>query len=1168
MVAVDLSPEITASFVAEARSYLPEITRSLDNLQDAGQLAEAYRFAHTIKSSAAMMGHVGLSQLAELLESDLEAFLYGDPWTPSHVAQLGRSVTRIAHLLDAVAGRYVDLDAVIADEVDDRLSVQAEAALHEIAAEQEAITGSGEPGLERGEPPPHLLPGAETEMRPLLGEPVTTQTLDPPLDAEDIEPVLTVDGSAPSLDPQMPAGLAPAEIPILSPQPELGAEPETVPVDHPSPATMRPAWDPEKVDAAGDNLPQEIPSPGVTPLLNELAETILTLNRESASGSVDLQAYRNAFTTWLAQFDTAAGLVEPSDELQPPPVPSSAPLIEPVELDPTSSAEDALRATLEAEIRFQFEEELSAKTAATAPALDTSQVRRGAAKLRGPIREPSRPATDIHPAGVTPVDSPEDLEMREVFRLEAGEHLKRIDADVAALKGTPGDVERLRSLRRTVHTLKGAAAMMGFEAVAALAHSLEDRLETAVDGAPLDSDAYTLLLSNLNHLDQLVNGATFSPNGAASPVSHTTGSSLDATDTEASTLHAAALSVPVPLDRLDTLLTLAGQSSVSVAAWPNLLHTAEGALRDLRRSTARVQSLLTSVQQERDPLDALASHGTSQSSARQVVSQEPSRLTPLPSIHSAIQADFDPLELDRYTSTDHVALELAEIAAEAYAAERELASIVDSAGELAIEQRRHTKEIQDRLLAVRLVPLNDLAGRLQRAAKSVAARRGKEVEFDFDGGEAAIDRAILDPVADALIHLVRNAADHGVEHPADRLTRGKAATGRISVVARQDIGDVVIEIADDGAGIDIARVLASAREAGLPTGDLDPETALDLIFRPGLSTASVVDDVSGRGVGLDAVAGALARVRGSIEVETAAGQGTTFTLRVPATLAQARVLMAEVAGNPIAVPAAGVRWIARLGEVKLERFGSESIARLEGLPYPVSDLTALLDLPADPTNIPADPPLLFVESGGQRGAWVASSVGQHEEVVIKPLGAHLHGTRGLAGATLLQDGRVALLLHLPDLLGHPAAVPAYSRLKATMGPSQIRPSVAQDNSAPLRILVVDDSPTIRKLLVRTLKDLGWQPAEAKDGAEALEAIRHKRPDIVLADIEMPRLDGYGLLAAIRSQPETSELPVLMLTSRTAERHRRRAAELGASGYLTKPYRPADVVAELRRLGSL
>jgi chemosensory pili system protein ChpA (sensor histidine kinase/response regulator) len=613
----------------------------------------------------------------------------------------------------------------------------------------------------------------------------------------------------------------------------------------------------------------------------------------------------------------------------------------------------------------------------------------------------------------------------------------------------------------------------------------------------------------------------------------------------------AAIAVPVRLELMDELLRLSGEASVAVAAWHPVLATAGSATVSLRRLIDRLRTVTEEI--------ASAAPGAADDPVAAVAG------APAPAAESPEAAAFDALELDRYTAADTVAREIAEIAAESLSAEREISSALETAAELVTAQRHNTTTLQDRLLASRLVPLEDLAGRLQRAVRGVALRRGKEVEFVFDGANVRVDRSLVDPVADALIHLVRNAVDHGIEPPDVRLARGKRPAGTVHIGARQDQGDVVIDVTDDGAGIDAERLLAAARARGeqVPVDD-----AYSLLFRPGFSTASQVDDVSGRGIGLDAVRDSLRRVRGGVEVASEPGHGTIFSLRFPIKLAQARVVLAEAAGSPVALPAGAVRRIARLRDVPTERFGGQTIARLDGQTYPIADLAATLALP--PAPLPDNPPVLFVEVAGRRAALLAGSVVGQQDVVMKNTGSHLQGLRGVAGATLLQDGRVALLLHLPDVLGARVArqpqteAPAAAARAATLG------GAAGDGASPhleaaraLRVLVVDDSPTIRKLLVRMLKDLGWQPVEAKDGAEALEAIRTGRPDAVLADVEMPRMDGYGLLAALRAQPETADLPVVMLTSRTAERHRQRARELGANGYLTKPYRPADVVAALR-----
>ncbi|HEU5317936.1 MAG TPA: response regulator, partial [Chloroflexota bacterium] len=881
--------------------------------------------------------------------------------------------------------------------------------------------------------------------------------------------------------------------------------------------------------------PQTTADVRLTPLVDSLAETVLALGRDASHGDADLAAHRDAVATWLSEFEREAGL-PPAARATAAPVPVSPPAdVERVPREAERRREALLRAAIEAEVRLQVEDEFRSRIAEDRTGSETpfvSIVRRVARQTRAGVPAPSAQAV-----------SDEDAEMREVFALEAAEHLKRIDADAAGLRVNPSDVERLRSLRRAVHTLKGAAAMMGFSAVADLSHSLEDRLDAATsEGASLDDAALANLLGDLDRLEGLVAGSPAVPAAAEAQ-------ELATATTEPAETASGPVAVPLRLEKLDQLLTLAGEASVSVSRWPAIVAHANGALGELRRTAARVETLLTALQSERHR--RLEEDGRN---AMRPVAQH--------------QTDFDALELDRYTPTDYVAHELAQIAAETGAAERELAASIENAAELAEAQRRQASEIQERLLEARLVPLGELEGRLQRSVHGVALRRAKHVELVVEGAEVAVDRAVLDAVGDALQHLVRNAVDHGIETPAAREERGKPATGTVCVSARQTQGEVVIEVTDDGAGIDIERVSAAARAAGLDEAR-DARAALELIFHPGLTTARAVDDVSGRGVGLDAVAEAMQRIHGSVEVASEVGSGTIFNLRFPVTLAQARVVMAEAAGNPVALPAASVKHVTRLSDARVERDGEGASAILGGQRYPLASLATVLGWPAD--GAPLDPPLVFVEAGTRRAAWTADFIGSHADVVVKSLGGHLGRPRGVGGASLLQDGRVALMLHLPDLLtAQPSAGDWALRMPVGQAARGADRGAHRSPQLPgaMRVLVVDDSPTIRKLLVRMLRDLGWQPREAKDGAEALEAIRVDRPDAVLADIEMPRLDGYGLLSALRAQPATAELPVLMLTSRTAERHRTRAMELGANGYLTKPYRPEDVASALRQLAGV
>ena len=764
MVAVELPADITASFVDEARSYLPRISKSLARIQDRATLEDAYRFAHTIKSSAAMLGHIGLSQVAELLEGDLECLLMGEVPLDGQLAQLARSADRIGRLLDGVAGQVVDVDGILSEEVDDRLGVQDGTeggnqgeAEHPGDVQDELQESWDEGPLVQDELSPILAQVLEDydergvnvgELLAIVDEPDTHSadaTSAQDLPAAVMNEAVAVLGQAVTGEEEAVGGLgetAAAEavleqsvagevdatidpgcltvIPSEARDPNRLSSPVTTAFDVPSDpsharddgaaALPEPVAEPADLALAQPELPQDL-----AVLIDSLAETVLAFGREVSLGAPDLAAYRAAVHGWLNTFDGATGAADhigvtedtvASSEVPAMDVPTVAPapvaslhepapatqvvaaepvaaaVVEasgpaPIELDPDTGREEALRAAIEAEVRYEIEMKLrtellagpmapmaptatavSATPSATAsPVAPLSTAARAETVVARP--EPREPikntaATDatalnaLAPSPAVPAGLDLDAELLEVFRLEAAEHLKRIDADVSALRASPDDVERLRSLRRTVHTLKGAAAMMGVEPVAQLSHALEDRLEGFTEfGQTLDTAAHVTLLADLDRLEALImtGVAGGEPAAAAEPVfaplvetSETTTSSetpsgVDSVDTESTpestgaqsetllasinpTLHfvpaqevaadgnsigraePAALHIQVRMDQLDGLLTLAGESAVAAGRWPKLLGDATNALDDLRRASARVQALHTTLLEE------------------------------------------------------------------------------------------------------------------------------------------------------------------------------------------------------------------------------------------------------------------------------------------------------------------------------------------------------------------------------------------------------------------------------------------------------------------------------------------------------------------------------------------------------------------------------------------
>jgi chemosensory pili system protein ChpA (sensor histidine kinase/response regulator) len=415
-------------------------------------------------------------------------------------------------------------------------------------------------------------------------------------------------------------------------------------------------------------------------------------------------------------------------------------------------------------------------------------------------------------------------------------------------------------------------------------------------------------------------------------------------------------------------------------------------------------------------------------------------------------------------------------------------------------------------------------------------------------------------MAEPLLHLLRNAVDHGIELPQRRRTQGKSETGVIRTRARQENNQVVFEISDDGAGIDPSVVRRMAGQGGFaPPAELEAMTEEELfamLFRPGFTTAQQVSEVSGRGVGLDIVMARVQQFQGTVTLASKPGLGSTFTIRLPVKLALLKALLIKAGGQTFAIPLSSIVQIARLHIDARELADDPTQITFGDNVAPRVDLARALGLKTagEPT---ARPPVLLIRSNGRHLAVVVEQLGESREVVVKSLGGHLRQVHGVAGATLLGDGSVVLILN-PDQLGQ---APRPNR-RGTIETSTL-PAAEQS----LTILVVDDSPSVRRVISRLLQGEGWTVLTARDGLEALEVLHHAptQPDLMLVDIEMPRMDGYELVASVRNQAAHAHIPVVMVTSRASSKHRRQAEEVGANGFVVKPYLDEDLLATIRAL---
>jgi chemosensory pili system protein ChpA (sensor histidine kinase/response regulator) len=483
------------------------------------------------------------------------------------------------------------------------------------------------------------------------------------------------------------------------------------------------------------------------------------------------------------------------------------------------------------------------------------------------------------------------------------------------------------------------------------------------------------------------------------------------------------------------------------------------------------------------------------------------------------------------------------------------------------------------MMEVRLVPIATLAARLYRAVRGVAQRRSRKVELVIEGETVEIDKMLLEEITDPLLHLVRNAADHGIESPQDRAARGKPATGTVRLSAAREGNEAVIRVSDDGAGIDLDRVLDKALARGVirQRDTLTRSQILDLIFLPGFSTSPTINDISGRGVGLDVVRTNVRRLKGTIDIDSTPGVGTTFTIRLPIMLAVTRALLIRTGVQTFAIPLPVVEQVAFFRKELVTSVGGNELLDLGGGTYPVVYLSRALGLADSSDTLSTGARALIVGNADRRIALVVDELVGQQEIVVKQLGRHLQSVAGVAGATILGNGQVVLILNVLDLIGdrrvrltgaHPATLARSPELGVTT-PQSLRPiGAARGAEGPRVAMVVDDSLSVRRVLTRTLERDGWQVIGAKDGVEALEMLAWANPRVMVLDIEMPRMDGYELTSLIRNHPDHHDLPIAMLTSRAGDKHRRKAEGLGVSAYLVKPFEEGELLRTVRELSTL
>jgi chemotaxis protein histidine kinase CheA/ActR/RegA family two-component response regulator len=907
-------------------------------------------------------------------------------------------------------------------------------------------------------------------------------------------------------------------------------------------------------------------------------------------------------------------------------------------LETLEQVEARLRSEIEIEVRREFLSQLTGEYESPSVPPQAASLVSSAQPLAVPVAPApsplSQPMTRV--TSSTPsMDTDYGEEAADIFRQEAEEHLQTISMYVAQLENAPAEREPIQGIRRATHTLKGAAGMMGFRSIADLCHISEDLLDSIMDDAiAISPTVISIILDTAEALDALINNKARGSEAEAivqslrmrhaellgeqstlaqgveqeleeeiaaseaEMMEEVSFHQVDASNQEAVGAQQMArtdLSVRVPLAKLDELVNLFGELLVNRSVLEERLQRLVRLVSDVGVSSNRLrdvgQKLESRFEAATLPSGRSVQVMPGQGNQNGVASgrnngnhNEPAHL-----------AEFDELELDRYTEFHLLARGLSEGISDMTTLSNEMEGVIrDCEGVFGRENRLNTT-FQDRLMKARLVPLSTMIPRLYRTARAVALKQHKEFEFVLEGQETEVDRTVIEEIAGPLLHLMRNAVNHAIETPDVRVQQGKPAAGQIKLSAAYEGNQVVITVRDDGTGIDAERV----RNAAIARGFVQPEQVLsdsdiiEFIFRPGFSTAEVLSEESGRGVGLDVVRDSVSRLRGTLEVESTPGQGTAFTMKFPTSLAIQNAMMVNVGDQQYAIPTVMVESIGRIDNFKQTTFAGRPALLVQNESYPIILLSQLLGLPDSTHDEKA--PVVLARTDRYRVALIVDNIRGRMDVVMKNLGPHLRHVHGIAGGTVLGNGRVVLILELAELLtpragttgmaamvpvapsrreipgtsvlpqveeAHQPAVPGIATRSTTIAPPARQ---APAPAAGKHVLVVDDSPSVRRVVGNMLKQNNWEVQLARDGVEALEMITRETPAAVLLDIEMPRMDGYELMATIRAQEQYRTLPLVVLTSRAASKHQQRAMQLGANAYVVKPYQDEELLNILKSL---
>jgi len=812
-----------------------------------------------------------------------------------------------------------------------------------------------------------------------------------------------------------------------------------------------------------------------------------------------------------------------------------------------------------------------------------------------PFAEPVFPQNEeavVDPAVMLLLKDELDPDLLPVFLEEGRDMFPQLAEELRNWQKNPADIGPQNASLRLLHTIKGSARMAGAMNLGQHMHELETRIEQLTRSGSPSAAALDEIVGRYDQgqqmFDDLVNpqakidreaaAAAAEAAAAAAANAPVSAQPVEATATpvaremvelkslipsapstnvatpraatpvaKAATPTAPVSLVRVRADILDRLVNQAGEVSISRSK----LETEVGTLRQ------SLSEMTENVSRLRDQLREIEMQAESQISSR---------------MGQSADREFDPLEFDRFTRLQELTRMMAESVNDVGTVQQNLSRTIDNANNDLITQGRLTRDLQQDLMRVRMVQFASISERLYRVTRQASKELDKRVNLDIRGSAVEMDRGVLERMTGPFEHLLRNAIVHGIETRERRVAAGKAEIGEMLVEIRQEGNEVVIQFSDDGQGLNLERIRSKALSVGLisASDELSENEVTDLIFNPGFSTAEQVTELAGRGVGMDVVRSEAAALGGRVSVVSELGKGAHFTVHLPLTLAVTQVVILTTGGKTYAVPSVLVEQVQQLKTSQLTNAYNDGAVMWQGQRVPLHYLAALLgDHDAAPIAQQYSP-IIILKSGNDRLAIHVDEIQGNREVVVKNIGPQLARMIGIAGATVLGSGEIVLILNpVPLSLRYaheniraprltPAAdVPENMGAVATLVPAAPAAPVQAEPVQGLRtqhiVMVVDDSLTVRRVTQRLLAREGYQVVLAKDGVDALEHLQSINPDVMLVDIEMPRMDGFDLTRNVRNDERTRHIPIIMITSRTASKHRNYAMELGVNEYLGKPY---------------